>query len=322
MSNATDKTLSADARGQEKLISIVSPVYNEEKVVSIFLKEISSLFEKTDYAYELVIVNDGSRDNTFSKLLELKENYENLRVINLSRNFGKEAALSAGIDAAKGDAVIPIDCDLQDPPELILDMLSHWEEGYEVVLAKRVDRSSDSALKRYTAYGFYHVHNMISHVGIPENVGDFRLMSRKVVDALKQLPETQRFMKGIFAWVGFKSITIEYVRPPRCAGDTSFNSWKLWNLALEGITSFSTAPLRIWLYLGLVFSFLSFIYGCMIIGRTILLGIDVPGYASLLTVVLFLGGIQLLGIGILGEYLGRTYHEAKRRPVYVIENEY
>ncbi len=245
-----------------------------------------------------------------------------MRIIHLSRNFGKEAALTAGLDCAKGDVIIPIDADLQDPPELIEQFIAKWKEGYDVVLAKRIDRKSDSLAKRYTANLFYKFHNTISPTNIPDNVGDYRLISKKVLKAIQRLPENQRFMKGIFAWVGFKTTTIEYVRESRKAGQTSFGAWKLWNFALEGITSFSTVPLRIWFYVGIGISFLSLLFGSIIILKTLLYGIDLPGYASLLTTMLFLGGIQLMGIGILGEYIGRLYQESKRRPIYIIENEY
>jgi glycosyltransferase involved in cell wall biosynthesis len=245
-----------------------------------------------------------------------------VRIVDLSRNFGKEAALTAGIDAAVGDAVIPIDADLQDSPELIARLVQEWKRGFEVVLAKRADRRTDSLAKRLTACWFYRVHNHICDPQLPENVGDFRLMDRKVVDAIKRLPERRRFMKGIFAWVGFRSTTVEYVRDPRSAGSSRFTGWKLWNLALEGITSFSTAPLRIWTYLGLAVASLAFAYAALIVVRTAIYGIDVPGYASLLAVTLFLGGIQLIGLGVLGEYLGRVYSEAKQRPVYIVRDCY
>ncbi|SFV69694.1 Glycosyltransferase [hydrothermal vent metagenome] len=303
-------------------ISIIVPCYNEEEVVQLFLEEVSPILKRTKQEYEIIFVNDGSKDNTLEKLLSLKSIYEPIRIIHLSRNFGKEAALTAGLDCAKGDVIIPIDADLQDPPELIEQFIDKWKEGYEVVLAKRIDRKSDSIAKRYSANLFYKFHNTISTTTIPDNVGDYRLMSRKVVTAIQQLPENQRFMKGIFAWVGFKTTTIEYVRETRKAGETSFSAWKLWNFALDGITSFSTVPLRIWFYIGSFISFLSLVYGSAIIIKTLIYGIDLPGYASIFTTVLFLGGIQLMGIGILGEYIGRLYQESKRRPIYIIENEY
>ena len=272
--------------------------------------------------YEIVFINDGSKDNTLNVLLNAKQNFKNIRIINFSRNFGKEAALTAGLDKARGEAAIPIDVDLQDPPELIKDLVARWREGYDVVLAKRADRTSDSFAKRVSADLFYKLNGKISNVDIPNNVGDFRLMSKRVVEALKQLPENQRFMKGLFAWVGFKTVAIEYVREKREAGQSSFNGWKLWNFALDGITSFSTLPLRIWLYIGALVSFLSFLYGSFIILKTLIFGVDLPGYASLAVIMLFLGGIQLIGIGILGEYIGRIYSESKRRPSYIIEGEY
>ena len=272
--------------------------------------------------YEIVFINDGSKDNTLNVLLNAKQNFKNIRIINFSRNFGKEAALTAGLDKARGDAAIPIDVDLQDPPELIKELVTKWREGYDVVLAKRADRTSDSFAKRVSADLFYKLNGKISNVDIPNNVGDFRLMSKRVVEALNQLPENQRFMKGLFAWVGFKTVVIEYVREKREAGQSSFNGWKLWNFALDGITSFSTLPLRIWLYIGALVSLLSFLYGSFIILKTLIFGVDLPGYASLAVIMLFLGGIQLIGIGILGEYIGRIYSESKRRPSYIIEGEY
>lgn len=303
-------------------ISIVVPCYNEENVIDIFLEHIEPVLESLNESYEIIFINDGSTDNTFNVMLKAKNNHKNIRILNLSRNFGKEVALTAGLENTKGDTVIPIDVDLQDPPELIVQFIEKWKEGYDVVLAKRADRSSDSIAKRLSAEFFYKIHNKISDISMPNNVGDYRLMSRRVIETLKTLPENQRFMKGIFAWVGYKTAVIEYKREARIAGDSSFNGWKLWNFALDGITSFSTVPLRIWLYIGIFISFLSFLYGSIIIIKTLIFGIDLPGYASLLTIILFLGGLQLIGIGILGEYIGRIYKEAKRRPIYVIENEY
>ncbi len=303
-------------------ISIVVPCYNEEKVIDIFLSTIEPILETLEESYEIIFINDGSTDNTFEVMLNTKETHKNIRILNLSRNFGKEAALTAGLENARGDAVIPIDVDLQDPPELISQFIEKWKEGYDVVLAKRADRSSDNFFKKLSAEFFYKTHNKIADISMPSNVGDYRLMSRRVVETLKKLPENQRFMKGIFAWAGYKTTVIEYKREVRVAGDSSFNGWKLWNFALDGITSFSTVPLRIWLYIGIVISFISFLYGSIIVIKTLILGIDLPGYASLITVVLFLGGVQLIGIGILGEYIGRIYKEAKRRPTYIIEDEY
>ncbi|WP_297967275.1 glycosyltransferase family 2 protein [uncultured Campylobacter sp.] len=303
-------------------ISIIAPCYNEEETIEPFLRRIEEILAQINEPYEIVFINDGSKDNTLNVLLNAKQNFKNIRIINFSRNFGKEAALTAGLDKARGEAAIPIDVDLQDPPELIKELVAKWREGYDVVLAKRADRTSDSFAKRVSADLFYKLNGKISNVDIPNNVGDFRLMSKRVVEALKQLPENQRFMKGLFAWVGFKTTVIEYVREKREAGQSSFNGWKLWNFALDGITSFSTLPLRIWLYIGALVSFLSFLYGSFIILKTLIFGIDLPGYASLAVIMLFLGGIQLIGIGILGEYIGRIYSESKRRPSYIIEGEY
>ena len=304
------------------IISIIAPCYNEEETIEPFLRRIEEILTQINEPYEIVFINDGSRDNTLNVLINAKQNFKNIRIINFSRNFGKEAALTAGLDKARGEAVIPIDVDLQDPPELIKELVARWREGYDVVLAKRADRTSDSFAKRVSADLFYKLNGKISNVDIPNNVGDFRLMSKRVVEALKQLPENQRFMKGLFAWVGFKTVAIEYVREKREAGQSSFNGWKLWNFALDGITSFSTLPLRIWLYIGALVSFLSFLYGSFIILKTLIFGVDLPGYASLAVIMLFLGGIQLIGIGILGEYIGRIYSESKRRPSYIIEGEY
>lgn len=302
------------------MISIVCPFFNEDQSVGALFSRLIPALDRLGESYEVVCVNDGSRDGTLEALLAMRAMRPHVRVIDLSRNFGKEAALTAGIDAARGDAVIPIDADLQDTPEVIVRLVQEWKRGFEVVLAKRADRRADSLAKRLTARLFYKVHNAISEPEIPENVGDFRLMDRKVVDAIKRLPERRRFMKGLFAWVGFRSTTIEYVRDARVAGQSRFSAWKLWNLALEGLTSFSTAPLRVWTYVGLAVASLAFVYAAFIIMRTVIHGVDVPGYASLLAVTLFLGGIQLIGLGVLGEYLGRVYSEAKQRPIYIVRD--
>lgn len=302
-----------------KKISLIAPFYNEGEGVDHFYRAIGSvLAQMPEHDFEVVCIDDGSRDDTLPRLVRLTELDPRFLAIELSRNFGKEAALTAGIDAATGDAVIPLDADLQDPPELIPQMIAAWLDGAEVVLARRVDRSSDSYLKRKTAESFYRFHNRLSSIKIPENVGDFRLMDRIAVDALKQLPEQQRFMKGLFAWVGFKTVTIDYVRPPRVAGTTKFSGWKLWNFALEGITSFSAAPLKLWSYIGAAGALLTFGYALYIISRTLIHGVDVPGYASLLVAVLFFGSLQLISVGVLGEYIGRIYVETKHRPLYLI----
>ena len=311
-----------NSSNKESTLSIVCPAYNEELVISIFLEKLIPILEKIDMSYEIVFVNDGSTDHTLTTLLESKRQYKNIRILNLSRNFGKEAALTAGLENAKGDAVIPIDVDLQHPPELIIDFIEKWREGYDVVVGKRISRTGEHPLKKVSARLFYTLHNKISDIQIPSDIGDFRLMSRKVVESLKKMPENQRFMKGIFAWLGYKTAVVEYYQEERAAGESSFGGWKLWNFALDGITSFSTVPLRVWLYVGLVISFISLVFGIEIIVQTFIYGIDSPGYASIMVMILFLGGIQLMGIGILGEYIGRIYKESKRRPVYIIEDEY
>lgn len=303
-------------------LSIICPVYNEEESLAGFFARLLPVLIATGETFEIVCVNDGSRDATLERLLAYRQHEPHIRVLNLSRNFGKEAALTCGIDHAVGDAVIPIDVDLQDPPELIGEMLQLWRQGFDVVLAQRTDRSADHFLKRKTAEWFYRLHNAIADSAIPPNVGDFRLMDRKVVEALRALPERRRFMKGLFAWVGFRQAVIPYSREARKVGTSKFSGWRLWNFALEGITSFSTAPLQIWTYLGVLIALLSFAYGTFIVGRVLFLGRDMPGYASLITVVLFLGGVQLIGLGVLGEYLGRMYIETKGRPVYIVRDRY
>lgn len=299
-------------------LSIVCPMYNEEESLVSFFDRLLPVLVATEETFEILCINDGSRDATLNCLSAFRLQEPRIRILDLSRNFGKEAALTCGIEHAIGDAVIPIDADLQDPPELIFDMLLLWRQGFDVVLAQRTDRSSDHLLKRKTAEWFYQLHNLIADVPLPPNVGDFRLMDRKVVEALKRLPERRRFMKGLFAWVGFRQAVIPYKRAIREVGTSKFSGLNLWNFALEGITSFSTVPLRIWTYLGFIIAILAFIYGSFIIGRVLLLGKDMPGYASLITVVLFLGGVQLIGLGVLGEYLGRIYSETKGRPVYIV----
>lgn len=307
----------------KKLVSLVAPFHNEAGNVAEFFRRIDAVAASMpQYRFEVIAVNDGSRDATWQELVEARAIYPNVHLIDFSRNFGKEAALTAGLDRAMGDAVIPIDSDLQHPPELVVAMLAQWELGAEVVLAQRTDRITDGRLQKLSATYFYRFHNKISNVHVPPDVGDFRLMDKAVVAALRLLPENHRFMKGLFAWVGFRTVSIPYEHGPRGAGESSFNFWKLWNFAIEGITSFSTAPLRIWTYLGLGASALAMLYAVIIVIKTLTFGRDVPGYASLMVGGLFLGGIQLIGIGVLGEYVGRIYNEVKRRPVYIVREEH
>jgi glycosyltransferase involved in cell wall biosynthesis len=304
-------------------LSLVVPVFNEEETVDLFINRVTAVFlSHTLIQLEIIFVNDGSTDTTLEKLIERQNNDWRLKIVDLSRNFGKEAALTAGMHAANGDVIVPLDVDLQDPPEIILEMIAKWKDGYEVVLGRRVNRDSDSWAKRASASWFYRIHNKIASPKLPENVGDFRLMDRCVVDALKELPESHRFMKGLFAWVGFRTAYVDYSRPERAAGTTKFNGWRLWNFALEGVTSFSTDPLRIWTYIGIAVSLGSFMFAIFIAMKVFYHGIDVPGYPSLIVAVTFLGGLQLIGIGVLGEYLGRTYIESKRRPIYLIRRIY
>lgn len=306
------------------LLSFVVPVYNEELTIPIFYKEVS-LFKQqlgNDYQIEMIFIDDGSRDNTLKELVKLSQVDPQVKAISFSRNFGKEAALFAGLEYASGDLVVPIDVDLQDPIVVVHEMIAKYNEGYEVVLGKRSDRSTDGFLKKKSAELFYKLHNKISQPKIEENVGDFRLMSRKVVDELIKLKETQLFMKGLFSWVGYPTTYVSYKREVRSAGGTKFNGWKLWNLALEGITSFSTLPLKIWTYLGVLTAIGSFILAIKVIIEKIFYGIAISGYASLMVAILFLGGFTLMGIGVLGEYIGRIYLEVKGRPRYIVQHKF
>jgi len=305
-----------------KLISIVIPVYNEEPSIGIFLDEFLK-FRNTlhfgNYSFELLFVDDGSTDDTPVILHKIIDANPFVRALVFSRNFGKEAALFAGLEAASGTVVIPMDVDLQDPFHVIPAMLEKYGQGADVVLAKRTDRGSDSFLKRFSARWFYRFNNKMSSVKLEENVGDFRLMSRQVVDEVVRLHENQLFMKGMMSWVGFKTEIVSYRREERRGGSSKFNYRRLWNLALQGITSFSTIPLKVWIYFGSVTAVISFLYGIKIIIEKVFFGISVSGYASLMVAILFFGGVQLIGIGVLGEYLGRTYLETKRRPKYIVK---
>lgn len=311
------------ARFEKLKLSLVIPVYNEADAVKLFMDRVDKVFKMSPaIQLEYIFIDDGSADATLEILLGCQQNDDRIKIIELSRNFGKEAALTAGLQLASGQVVVPIDVDLQDPPELIPQMIDKWLEGYDVVLGRRVNRDSDSWGKRTTANWFYRVHNKIAESKLPENVGDFRLMDCSVVEALNKLPESRRFMKGLFAWVGFRTTYIDYVRVERVAGLSKFNGWRLWNFALEGITSFSTAPLRIWSYVGFIVSLMSLLFALIIVLKVIIYGIDAPGYASIIVAVTLLGGLQLIGIGVLGEYQGRIYIESKRRPSFFIRNIY
>ena len=297
-------------------ISVVTPAYNEGAGLEAFQARISSVMAQLSLAYEILYVNDGSSDDTLAVMRKLAAGDAHVSIVNLSRNFGKEIAMTAGLDHARGDAVVVIDADLQDPPELIPQLVAKWREGFDMVYARRVRRDGETALKKTTAAAFYRLIHRVGPVELPKDTGDFRLMSRRVVDAVRSLREQHRFMKGLFAWVGYPTAEVTYARDPRHAGATHMNYWNLWNLAVEGITSFTLFPLKMATYLGLIVAATSFAYGGYEIVTTLINGIDVPGYASLLTVVLFLGGLQLLALGVIGEYLGRIFNESKNRPLY------
>lgn len=301
-------------------ISLVVPVFNEEQAIELFYRAVRQEPGLRNYLLEIIFINDGSADSTEGLARALALIDEDVVVINFSRNFGKEPALFAGLEFSSGDAVIPIDVDLQDPIEVIPRLIAEWQNGADVVLAKRRNRSADSYLKRKFASMFYHLLNSIAYPHIEENVGDFRLMDRKVVDVIKVLPEQQLFMKGVLSWPGFTVTIIEYDRASRAGGRSKFNAWKLWNLALDGVTSFSTLPLRLWSYIGGGISLLALLYAGYMVVDKLLFGNAVPGYPSLMTAILFLGGVQLVGIGVLGEYVGRIYMEAKHRPRYVVKD--
>lgn len=300
-------------------LSLVVPVYNEDAAIDLFLERVVPILEATGLSHEIVFVDDGSRDGTVDAIAAARTANPAVKLLSLSRNFGKEAALTAGLEWASGDAVIPMDVDLQDPPELIAEFVRLWRDGFDVVFGQRVARDSDTGAKRMSAGLFYRIFNSVAAQPIDENAGDYRLMSRRVVDDILKLRERNRFMKGLFSWVGYKSAAVPYDRPARAAGDTKFNYWKLWNFALDGITSFSTAPLRIWTYVGGTVAFAALVYTVIITAQTLIFGRDVPGYASLMVVVLVLGAVQLMSLGIIGEYLGRLYMEAKQRPIYLLQ---
>jgi glycosyltransferase involved in cell wall biosynthesis len=300
------------------LISIIVPVFNEEDSIDLFLAALTPVLDGIDPHWEVVFVNDGSRDTTLSVLRAAAAREPRVRAVDLSRNYGKEVALSAGLDHCRGCAVVPMDVDLQDPPELLAEMVARWREGFDVVLACRRDRSSDTYLKRTTAGLFYRLIGGMSDTPIPANVGDYRLMDASVVEGLRRYPERMRFMKGLFAHVGFRTATVEYARAERAAGETKFNGRRLFNLALEGIVSFSTLPLKIWTYIGLAAAMVALIYLVVIVFNTLVNGIDVPGYASLLSVMLFFNGLILMGLGVLGEYVARIFIEVKGRPLYLV----
>ena len=304
------------------LLSIVVPVKNEEQAIVPFVTRVGRILDEicAKDSWEILFIDDGSTDATLAAIAASRSRDPRINALSLSRNFGKEAALSAGLDYARGRAIVPMDVDMQDPPEVLTEMVAKWRDGYEMVFGVRRARHSDPFTKRLTAGLYYRAHNWVSSDKIPENAGDFRLMDRSVVDVIRQLPERNRFMKGLFAWAGFRQAAVEYDRCEREHGTTKFNYWKLWTLALDGITSASTVPLRIWSYVGALIAFFALGYAGFIAFDTMVFGNAVPGYASIMTSVLFLGGVQLISLGVLGEYVGRILTETKQRPLYVIRD--
>jgi glycosyltransferase involved in cell wall biosynthesis len=300
------------------VLSLVVPVFNEEGVIDAFCARVIPTLEQITPDWEIVFVNDGSRDGTVPAVARQHHAEPRIALVSLSRNFGKEIAMTAGLDAARGEAVVIIDVDLQDPPEVIPELVAKWREGNDVVFARRLEREGETFLKRMTAYGFYRALNAIADRPIPADVGDFRLMSRRAVDALLRLRERHRFMKGLYSWIGFRQAEVPYVRAPRAAGTSKFNYWRLWNFSIEGFTSFSIRPLQAASYFGFIIAVLSVVYGSFMVIRTLLYGNPVAGYPSLLVVVLFLGGVQLISLGVIGEYLGRVFNETKQRPLYLV----
>jgi polyisoprenyl-phosphate glycosyltransferase len=300
-------------------LCVVIPAYNESEGLRQFHQRLAAVLDQLELRSTVLYIDDGSRDDTWAVMESLRVSDARVSTLKLSRNFGKELALTAGLDHADGDAVIVIDADLQDPPELIPEFIKHWREGNDIVYGTRASRAGETGLKKLTAAGFYRVMSRLSATPVPRNTGDYRLLSRRALDGLKQLRERQRFMKGLFTWVGFQQKAVVYDRDPRFAGRSKFNYWRLWNFALEGITSFSTAPLRIATYVGVLTALLAFVFGLFVFGKALLFGDPVRGYPTLMVVVLFLGGAQLMALGLIGEYLGRLYMEAKQRPLYLID---
>ena len=304
----------------KKLVTILIPTYNEEEALPILYERLVKLMDSLpQYNFELLFVNDGSRDKTLDILKEMRKSDSRVCYVNLSRNYGKEVAMIAGFDYINGDCMINIDADLQDPPELIPEMLKYWEEGYDDVYAKRKSRKGESIFKKLTSWGYYRVLQSMTNIQIQTDTGDFRLLDRRCVEAIRQMRESQRYTKGLYSWIGYKKKEILYDRDARVAGKTKWNYRQLANLSIDGITSFTTSPLRWAAIIGMLVSLCGFIYMIIIIAKTLISGIDVPGYASMMVVILFLGGLQLIFLGIIGEYLGRAFYESKGRPLYFID---
>jgi len=308
-------------QNSKKLISILIPAYNEHESLPLLYDRVAKLMnEQNKYDFEVLFVNDGSKDDTLDIIKFLRSKDNRINYVNLSRNYGKETAMAAGFDYIKGDALIIMDADLQDPPELIPEMIKYWEEGYDDVYARRKSRKGESPLKKLTSWGFYRVLQSMTKIEIQKDTGDFRLLDRRCVEAIKRLRESQRYTKGLYSWIGYNKKEILYERDPRIAGKSKWNYRRLVNLSIDGITSFTTSPLRWAAILGLIFSSVAFVYGMYIILKTLIFGVDISGYASTMVAILFLGGIQLVFLGLIGEYLGRAFYETKHRPLYFIDS--
>ncbi|WP_019467107.1 glycosyltransferase family 2 protein [Dyella japonica] len=300
-------------------LTVVVPAYNEAAVLEVFHARLGRVLDELPLDCDVLYIDDGSSDTTWQLIEELAARDGRTGGLKLSRNFGKEAALTAGLDHVDADAAVVIDADLQDPPELIPSLVERWHEGFDVVYATRTAREGETGFKKFTSALFYRSMERVSDTRVPRDTGDFRLLTRRALDALRQLRERQRFMKGLFTWIGYRQTAVYYLREPRQAGTTKWNYWRLLQLAIEGFTSFSTAPLRLATWVGVMASVLAFVYGIWVFGKALLLGDQVHGYPSLMVVILFMGGVQMLALGVIGEYLGRNYAESKQRPLYFIE---
>ncbi len=324
--NTSKSKVAAAKSSRGSLLSIVVPVFNEESTIGLFVSAVTPFLDEACKLLgkggqtEIVFVDDGSRDQTIERITAQNVKNCTIRIVKLSRNFGKDSALAAGLDQARGDAVVPMDVDLQDPPEVLPKMVAAWLAGSKVVNAVRVDRDADSWFKRSSAEAFYKIYNRISAQPMEPNVGDYRLLDREIVDILKKMPERTRFMKGLFSWLGYNPHTIEYQRQARIAGETKWRFWSLWNFAIDGITGSSTLPLRVWSYFGGVLAIIALFYAAWLMIRTLVFGVDVPGYASLMVVTLTLGSVNMIALGIVGEYVGRIAIEVRQRPLYIVED--
>jgi glycosyltransferase involved in cell wall biosynthesis len=305
-------------KSHTQLLSVVVPVFNEQETIPSFYARTKNVLTKNGLNHEIIFVNDGSSDQSLETIRFLMTSDDTISLVSLSRNFGKEIAMTAGFDHAQGDATVVIDADLQDPPELIPEMIDKWKQGYDVVYATRIEREGETAIRKLTAKWFYKLLQRSTNIPIPRDTGDYRLLSRRALNALNSLRERNRFMKGLYSWIGFPQVSIPYHREARYAGASKWNYWKLWNFALEGFTSFTTVPLKVATYLGMVTSFGAFSFGIYVLVKTLLYGDPVAGYPSLMVTLLFLGGVQLTALGIIGEYLGRLFDESKNRPLYIV----